>query len=271
MLKITIYTLICTWIAAMVVDTYSYVSFAWVLSALDVITGTLAARKRGEKIQGKRMMDSIRKCFYYTAAILLTYQMEEVIVKDSPFILVRSIPFMYTVGSYIILKEFKSNIENISELTGVRLSGPISKLISLFFFYHKQTKNQVTMADVAVTNLESKEMAEWLGILGTGIYQSQVDGKLDLSDFGAFTVALLKAPQAFTGAGQIPQEVRLWKTRPELKDGVVAVFKNNLQFGAEAAITEDAIETVVDAGIELAIAFAKLFGKKETEEVEVAA
>jgi len=82
-----------------------------VLVFTDLFTGVFAANKRGEKIDSKKMARSISKIIFYFTAIILSRMMETVFFP--------SIPIASITSGYIALIEFKSNIENISSITGL--------------------------------------------------------------------------------------------------------------------------------------------------------
>ena len=82
-----------------------------VLVFTDLFTGVSAAKKRGEKIDSKKMARSISKIIFYFTAIILSRMMEIVFFPQ--------IPIANITSGYIALIEFKSNIENISSITGL--------------------------------------------------------------------------------------------------------------------------------------------------------
>lgn len=82
-----------------------------VLVFTDLFTGVFAARKRGEKIDSKNMSRSISKIIFYFTAIILSRMVEIVFFP--------SIPVASITSGYIALIEFKSNMENISSITGL--------------------------------------------------------------------------------------------------------------------------------------------------------
>lgn len=77
----------------------------------DLFTGVYAAKKRGEVIHSKKMARSVSKIIFYFIAIILSRLME---IAFFP-----SIPIANITAGYIALIEFKSNIENISTITGL--------------------------------------------------------------------------------------------------------------------------------------------------------
>jgi phage-related holin len=82
-----------------------------VLVFTDVITGISAAKKRGERIHSKGMSRTVGKMIYYTIAIVLSRVMELAFITW--------IPIAQLTSGYIAVVEFKSNMENIAQITGV--------------------------------------------------------------------------------------------------------------------------------------------------------
>lgn len=82
-----------------------------VLVFADLFTGIRAAKKRGERIHSKGMSRTVAKMLYYTIAIVLSRVMELVFI---PWL-----PIAQLTSGYIAIVEFKSNMENISQVTGV--------------------------------------------------------------------------------------------------------------------------------------------------------
>lgn len=82
-----------------------------VLVFADVFTGIRAAMKRGERIHSKGMSRTVGKMLYYTIAIVLSRVMELAFI---PWL-----PIAQLTSGYIAVVEFKSNMENISQVTGI--------------------------------------------------------------------------------------------------------------------------------------------------------
>jgi len=82
-----------------------------VLVFADVFTGIAAAKKRGERIHSKGMSRTIGKMLYYTIAIVLSRVMELTFISW--------LPIAQLTSGYISVVEFKSNLENIAQVTGV--------------------------------------------------------------------------------------------------------------------------------------------------------
>jgi len=84
-----------------------------ILVFMDLVTGTAAAKARGEQIRSKKMIRTISKMIFYFIAIILSKIMECVFFPV--------IPLATITAGYIALMEFKSNIENISSITGINI------------------------------------------------------------------------------------------------------------------------------------------------------
>lgn len=84
----------------------------------DLLTGIMAAKKRGEKISSAVMRRTISKMFVYQLSVISGFLLEE-------FILTGLIPVTKIVAGVIGLVEFKSMLENSNYIIG----GDIFKLI----------------------------------------------------------------------------------------------------------------------------------------------
>jgi len=82
-----------------------------VLVFADVFTGIAAAKARGERIHSKGMSRTVGKMLYYTIAIVLSRVMELAFISW--------LPVAQLTSGYIAIVEFKSNMENIAQVTGV--------------------------------------------------------------------------------------------------------------------------------------------------------
>jgi hypothetical protein len=87
----------------------------YILLFADLFTGISKAIKTSVPITSRRLRDSVLKFIFYSVATFISYQVDKTIFSDSSLILTK------LVGGYIMLIEFQSNIENISEITGVNL------------------------------------------------------------------------------------------------------------------------------------------------------
>ena len=81
-----------------------------VLIFADVLTGTKAAHKRGEKIHSRKLSVTVNKMIFYAIAIVLSRVMEVAFIDW--------LPIAQLTAGYIAVVEFKSNMENIAEITG---------------------------------------------------------------------------------------------------------------------------------------------------------
>lgn len=82
-----------------------------ILTSCDLFTGIIAAKKRGEKIHSRGLERTIIKCVLFCIAICLSHLME---IRFFDWL-----PMTSIIAGYICVVEFKSNIENISEYTGI--------------------------------------------------------------------------------------------------------------------------------------------------------
>jgi sugar phosphate permease len=82
-----------------------------VLIFADMVTGMMAARKRGEKISSASMRRTVSKLVIYHVAIISGFVLEA-------FMLENLLPVSKIVGGVIGLVEFKSVLENASTVAG---------------------------------------------------------------------------------------------------------------------------------------------------------
>jgi phage-related holin len=82
-----------------------------VLIVADTITGIMAARKRGEKINSADMRRSISKMVVYQIAIISAFVLEAHMLDGL-------LPVSKVVGGVIGMVEFKSILENASAIAG---------------------------------------------------------------------------------------------------------------------------------------------------------
>jgi len=113
------------------VQTFLVMAFA--LIVCDLITGTMAARHRKEKIHSKGLGRSIDKMVLYFIAIALAELFRVTFLQMS---FVDNFPIVYIVSITISIRELKSNFENIEAVTGTNLwtniKDKISDIITLF-------------------------------------------------------------------------------------------------------------------------------------------
>lgn len=84
---------------------------AMVLLTADLITGVLAAYKRGEKISSAGFGRTIAKAFVFQAVIMLGFLTETYLTGAS-------IPVCKIITSYIGLTELTSIVENMNSISG---------------------------------------------------------------------------------------------------------------------------------------------------------
>jgi hypothetical protein len=119
------------WLLAFIIPITPFLIFTIVLVLSDLYTGTKAALHRKETLHSRGFRRSIEKIVLYFLGILLSKGLEDT------FGLQFHLP--YVVAGLIALTEFKSNIENISQVTGVDLwTNIVQKLPSLSDFMKKK-------------------------------------------------------------------------------------------------------------------------------------
>lgn len=99
---------------------------------LDMITGMFAAKRRGEKIESKKMRKTILKLLIYILVASAFYMFQIAIIPGFPFINV--------VFGLIILTELKSITENCDSLFKVKTFTRIYEFVNkLFSKYEERT------------------------------------------------------------------------------------------------------------------------------------
>jgi len=111
---------LASWLAAKLSPLVPFLGLVMALVVADFITGVMAAKERGETITSRGFRRSVEKITLYFIAILAAEGMEKVF----------GIPYVtYLVTLLIARTEFKSNIENVEQVTGT----PIWKDIKHIF------------------------------------------------------------------------------------------------------------------------------------------
>lgn len=91
------------------IKAFIFITFGMV--AGDLITGIMAAGKRGEAITSAGLSRSVVKFVMYAVAIVASHAMEHVYFAGA-------FPLVYTVAGYICVTEFWSLLENVGTVTG---------------------------------------------------------------------------------------------------------------------------------------------------------
>lgn len=119
------FSAIMAWCVSFVLPLGGFLSLTAILVFCDFFTGVRAARSRGELIRSRGFFRTVEKIVLYFLAIMLSEGMKEVFGLP--------IPLTYMIAGVIALTEFKSNIENIEDITGTILWSEIrDKLETLF-------------------------------------------------------------------------------------------------------------------------------------------
>ena len=105
---------------AMLAPIYPLMGAVGVLIAADLVTGILAARKRGEAITSRAMSRTITKALVYQLAVISAFALEGLV----------GLPVAKLIAAVIGLVEFKSLAENVKAITGVDLKQVIAKISS---------------------------------------------------------------------------------------------------------------------------------------------
>jgi hypothetical protein len=102
-----------SWISSFIISVATFLSFTFIIVLVDLYTGRMAAKHRGEAIMSSKYRNSVRKYILYMIGILIS----ELFIRTFTL----PIPLTYMVAGVIALTEIKSIFENIETVTGVRL------------------------------------------------------------------------------------------------------------------------------------------------------
>lgn len=112
---------IAGWATSFLVPAAPFLGIVVFLVLADWITGVTAAKRRGEKITSKGFRRTVEKMLLYFISILASEGMRRVFAVN--------IPITYMAALAIAVTEFKSNIENVESVTGVKIWASIKDVI----------------------------------------------------------------------------------------------------------------------------------------------
>lgn len=112
------------WLTAFATPAVPFMSIILVLVIFDLATGSIAAVKRGEELQSRGFRRTVEKLFLYIGVVLMSEGMKVVFMP--------LVPVTYVVAFTIALTEFKSNVENIEDITGIKLWKTLKNKINNF-------------------------------------------------------------------------------------------------------------------------------------------
>ena len=101
------------WFAIIIAPIQASMTAVCALVLCDLVTGVWAAVKRGEKFTSWGLRKTASKILAYELAIVLAYVMESAFLP--------SLPVVKGIAGFIAATEFKSNLENLSRITGLDL------------------------------------------------------------------------------------------------------------------------------------------------------
>lgn len=117
------------WASSFLVPTAPFLGIVLFLVFADFITGIRAAVKRGERLSSKGFRRTVEKILLYFIAILASEGMRQVFMP--------SVPVAYMTALAIAVTEFKSNIENVEQVTGVQIWATIKEALKAPFLKKK--------------------------------------------------------------------------------------------------------------------------------------
>lgn len=88
----------------------------------DMVTGILAARKRGENITSAAMRRTVSKMFVYQLVVISGFLLDH-------YLLTGTIIIPKIVAGVIGMVEFKSILENVNKITGIDILSDLMKKI----------------------------------------------------------------------------------------------------------------------------------------------
>lgn len=95
----------------------------FVLVAIDLVTGILAARKRGEPITSRGFKRTVGKFFMYETAVCVAFLVEQYLTGDL-------LPINKLVAAMIGLTELKSILENMDVIQGSSMFDSILRRVT---------------------------------------------------------------------------------------------------------------------------------------------
>lgn len=110
------------WASSFLIPTTPFLGIMFFLVFADFVTGTRAAVSRGEKLTSKGFRRTVEKILLYFIAILASEGMRRVFMP--------AVPITYMTSLAIAVTEFKSNIENVESVTGVKIWATIREVVS---------------------------------------------------------------------------------------------------------------------------------------------
>jgi len=111
-----------SWISSFIMSVATFLSFTLVIVLVDLYTGRMAAKHRGEAIESSGYRQSVKKYVLYMIGILIS----ELFIR----VFSLPIPLTYMVAGVVALTEIKSIFENIETVTGVDLWGYVGEKLT---------------------------------------------------------------------------------------------------------------------------------------------
>lgn len=115
------FSLLVSFLVDSVIPIAGFIVTGSILVVADLVTGIIAAKKNKEAIHSNGLRRTVTKIVSYMAAVLLAHIMQQVYLP--------SLPIVYAISLYIALVEFKSNLENLSVITGTDIGKAVWELI----------------------------------------------------------------------------------------------------------------------------------------------
>lgn len=117
--------LLFSYFASWIMPIAHFLVMTYVLVICDFVTGVRAAKVKNQKITSRGFFRTVIKLTFYSMAVLLLHGV------DTVFLVPKNISFdlAWIGATFISLTELKSNLENISTITGIDIWSQIAQYI----------------------------------------------------------------------------------------------------------------------------------------------
>ena len=116
------WTLMCWAVGTYLMPVHSMVLVMLFMVIVDFITGIWKSLKSGERIQSKRMAETVEKMVLYMIGIIVSFVLEKQIGIDG-------LRVVWVFVTIINTREYLSIVENIETITGTKILINISKYL----------------------------------------------------------------------------------------------------------------------------------------------
>lgn len=121
-----------SWAMSFIMPIKDFLILTVALVVADVVSGMLAAKKRGEKITSRGFYRTLEKFTVYFLAISIAAGLHSVFIAPNLGGIMPNIPLVPLVAGSICFTEFLSFRENVEQITGVDILGGFKKIVNQF-------------------------------------------------------------------------------------------------------------------------------------------